>query len=75
MCSEHSILDYVNSNDAQLATEKREVDLDTLLLQLKENMTEDEFLMPIRRGHTLEDALRSMQRSSFSPSLHLIVHI
>ena len=67
----------VNSNNGQLATgSKGEIDLQTLLLQLKENMSDsenDEFLMPVRRGHVLEDALRSMQRTSFSPKLPLNV--
>ena len=43
------------------------------MLQLRENLLEEEFMMPIRRGHVLEDALRNMQRSSFLPGLQLNV--
>ena len=38
-------------------------------------MIDGELLLPVRRGHVLEDALRGMQRSSFSPTLHLNVQI
>ena len=33
----------------------------------------DEYLMMVRRGHVLEDALRSMERNLFSPKLPLNV--
>ena len=68
------MMNCIISNDVQLRS-KQEVDFPSLLLQLKENMCDRGFLMPVRRGHVLEDALRSMQRSSFSPTLRLNVQV
>jgi len=64
-----------SSNNGHSATEgKKEIDFQTVITQLKENLEDiDEFPMPIRRGHVLEDALRNMGRSSFSPKLPLHV--
>ena len=50
-------------------------DLSSLLLQLQQSMLAGEFLLPVRRGHVLEDALRGMQWNCFSPKLHLNVQI
>ena len=40
---------------------------------LARGVKEDRFLMSVRRGHVLCDALRSMKRISFSPELTLQV--
>ena len=65
---------FSNNNGHSSAEDKRKIDLQTLVRQLKENLEDvDEFPMPIRRGHVLEDALRNMGRASFSPKLPLHV--
>ena len=43
------------------------------VLSLKVSLKE--FLLPVRRGHILEDTLRSVKRKSFSPDLTLKVYI
>ena len=40
---------------------------------LSQTLESEEFIMPVRREHVLEDALRSLKRRSFSPNLTLSV--
>ena len=45
----------------------------SIILKLSTKVTLEEFVVPVRRGHVLEDAIRSVKRKSFSPILTLKV--
>ena len=45
----------------------------SIVRMLSQDVDSEEFVMPVRREHVLEDALRSLKRRTFSPNLTLSV--
>lgn len=47
--------------------------MEEVVQMLSESIMKEEIVMPVRRGHVLEDAIRTIRRSLFNPQHTLVV--
>ena len=76
-CSHHNAI--ANFNSLHLVCSQESMvhfkDLGSIIQMLATNVSNEEFLINVRRDHVLEDALRSVLRKSFSCRFSLKVRL